>query len=187
MNKLIATGIVTLFLGGFLMSYPAIAQDEDEFFALEQIEKGEISTENNRADCFYESRECMPKGHRGMHNKYRGNRLGLDLTDAQKEAMKSIRLDAARKSKKYRDELRELSAHHKTLVTAETADMKAINNSLGMMSDVKLELAKIKAETTQQIRSQLTEEQLITFDSRRQMRHKARRPHQGMKSMHTGE
>ena len=88
------------------------------------------------------------------------------LTAEQKEAFKKLRLETAKEVKPLKNELRELMAHQQTLVTADNADLKAINKNIDKMSEVKAEIAKISAKQHQAFRSQLTEEQLIIFDSR---------------------
>ena len=89
------------------------------------------------------------------------------FTAEQKEQVKQIRLETAKQVKPFRNELRELMAHQKTLTTAENTDMKAINANIEKMSDVKTEIAKIHAAQHQEIRSLLTEEQLLKFDQRK--------------------
>ena len=102
---------------------------------------------------------------RQMHAENRGE--NNFFTEEQKEAMKAIRLKSAKEVKAYRDELRELEAHHQTLTTADIADLNAINSSIEKIGKVKMELAKIRAKDHQEVRSLLTEEQRMKFDSRR--------------------
>ncbi len=94
------------------------------------------------------------------------------FTEEQKEAIKAIRLESAEKVKPLTDELRELRAHHATLTTAKDADLSAINKSIEEMAEVKTKLAKIRAENHQKIRSLLTEEQLLKFDTMKSRRGK---------------
>ena len=92
------------------------------------------------------------------------------FTGEQKEQVKQIRLETAKKVKPLRNELRELMAHQQTLTTAEKPDMKAIHANIEKISDVKTEMAKIHAAQHQEIRSLLTEEQLLKFDQRNHQR-----------------
>lgn len=87
------------------------------------------------------------------------------FTQEQKEQVKQLRLETAKKVKPLKNELRELMAHQQTLTTADKADLKAINKNIDKMSDIKADIAKIVAAQHQEIRSLLTEEQLIEFDS----------------------
>lgn len=89
------------------------------------------------------------------------------FTEEQKEAMKKLRLESAKEIKPLKNELRELQAKQQTLTTADNADLKAINKNIDKMSDVKAGIAKIMAKKQQEIRSMLTDEQLIKFDSRK--------------------
>jgi Spy/CpxP family protein refolding chaperone len=107
-----------------------------------------------------QQKEMMMKKH--AHQKSDFHKL---FTDEQMETMKTYRLEAAKKVKPLRNELRELMAHQQTLTTADNADLKAINNNIDKMSAVKTKIAKIMAAQHQQIRSLLDEEQLLKFDS----------------------
>ena len=108
------------------------------------------------------NRKQMLKQHRFLNEEQKPF-----FTAEQKEQVKQIRLETAKQVKPFRNELRELMAHQKTLTTAENTDMKAINANIEKMSDVKTEIAKIHAAQHQEIRSLLTEEQLLKFDQRK--------------------
>lgn len=89
------------------------------------------------------------------------------FTAEQKETMKKLQLETAKKVKPLKNELREMMAHQQTLTTAENADLKAINKNIDKMAETKAEIAKIMVAQQQQVRSMLTEEQLLKFDSRK--------------------
>ncbi len=110
------------------------------------------------------------------HQSYNEERAPF-FTEEQKEQVKQIRLEMATQVKPLRNELRELMAHQKTLTTAESADLGAINTNIEKMSDVKTEIAKIHAAQHQKIRSLLTEEQLLKFDQAKHRKGKDNRPH----------
>ena len=105
------------------------------------------------------------RSQRSRHARNMGDKSFF--TVEQKEEMKAIRLQGQKESKAFKDELRELAAHHKTLSTAEKADLNAINSSIDKMAEVKADLAKIKAKNHQKVRSILTEEQLLKMDARK--------------------
>ena len=86
------------------------------------------------------------------------------FTEEQRETMKNMRMETAKKVKPLRNELRELMAHQKTLTTADNADLKDINKNIDKLSDVKAKIAKLSAAQHQQVRSLLTDEQLMRFD-----------------------
>ena len=97
------------------------------------------------------------------------------FTEEQKEAMKNLHLEAAKEAKPLKSELRELMAHQQTLTTADKADLNAINKNIDKMSSVKAVIAKILAKQHQEVRSLLTEEQLLKFDAMKQHRNKTKR------------
>ena len=98
---------------------------------------------------------------RGEHQQF--------FTDEQQETLKSMRLETAKKVKPLKNQLRELQAHQQTLTTADDADLTAINKNIEKMSGVKTEIAKIMAAQHQQVRSILSEEQLLKFDASKEM------------------
>ncbi len=99
------------------------------------------------------------------------------LTEEQKDYMKKVRLETAKQLKPLKNELRELSARQQTLTTADKADLKAINENIDKIAGVKAEMAKIMAKQHQQIRAQLTDEQLIQFDSHKSKMMNNHQPH----------
>jgi len=98
------------------------------------------------------------------HERF-AERVDHFFTEEQQEQMKNIRLETAKQVKPLRNELGELEARQQTLTTAEKADLNAIYQNIDKMSDVKAEIQKIMAKQHQQIRSLLTEEQLLKFDA----------------------
>lgn len=104
-------------------------------------------------------KECMQK----PHDKKRCNMRDF-FTLEQQEKVKEFHLQAAKNIKPLRNELNELKAHQQTLTTADKADMNAIYANIEKIAKTKAEIMKIKAKEHQDIRSILTEEQLIKFD-----------------------
>jgi Spy/CpxP family protein refolding chaperone len=105
-------------------------------------------------------KEMMKK--RGDRNNSESQKF---FTEEQKEQMKELRLETAKKVKPLKNELSELMARQRTLTTADNADLNAINTNIDKMSDIKTDIAKIMAAQHQQVRSLLTEEQLVKFDT----------------------
>ena len=103
-----------------------------------------------------------------MNDNHRGPGNGLNLTDAQKEAFKKSRLDLEKQLQPLRNELGEVKAHQKTLMTAEKPDLNDINKNIEKMGDLKVDRAKIMAKHRLDMRAQLTEEQRLKFDSHRE-------------------
>lgn len=125
----------------------------------------------------YEQKEKMMKRSGEQRKKYESF-----FTEEQKVTMKEQHLLTAKKIKPLKNELRELLAHQKTLTTADQADLKSINKNIDKMSETKSEIAKIIAAQHQQVRSILSEEQLIKFDSMKGKRGKK----QGRQNMRGG-
>ena len=133
--------------------------------------------QGNQGNQFQERKAMMMK--RPVHQK---NIYQTFFTVEQQETMKALRLETAKKVKPLKNELRELMAHQQTLTTAENADLKDINKNIDKISGAKTEIAKIMASQHQQIRSLLTDEQLLRFDTRKNNRGKrpggdSMRPH----------
>ena len=111
-------------------------------------------------DNYSQKKEMMKKRSDRSENEFQNF-----FTEEQKEQMKELRMETVKKVKPLKNELDELMARQQTLTTADKADLKAINKNIDEMSDLKADIAKIMAAQHQQIRSLLTEEQLVKFDS----------------------
>lgn len=91
----------------------------------------------------------------------------LNLTDAQKEALKNNAMDMHKKIQPIRNELREAEVHQRTLMTAEKPDIKAINKNIERIGELKVEIAKITAAQRLEMRVLLTDEQRMKLDRHR--------------------
>lgn len=100
-----------------------------------------------------------------MNNDHRGHADQLNLTDAQKDAFKQGRMGLEKQLQPLRNELGELKAHQKTLMTAEKPDLNDINKNIDKLGDLKVEMAKIQAKHRLELRAQLTDEQRLKFDN----------------------
>ena len=99
-----------------------------------------------------------------LNDGQRGSGNGLNLTDAQKEAFKQSMLAVQKQLQPIRNELGELLAHQKTLMTSENPDLNAINKNIEKIGALKVEMAKIQAKHRLEMRAQLTDEQRLKFD-----------------------
>lgn len=106
---------------------------------------------------FQEEEMCMPHK-RGMQHL-------PDLTDAQKEQIEKLRTDHLKTILPLRNKLGELRAELRTLSTADKANMNDINKKIDQIGNVRTQLMKEQAAQRQQIRSLLTDEQRVKFDS----------------------
>jgi len=102
-----------------------------------------------------------------MGERKGGPENGLNLTDAQKEALKQSRLAMQKQLQPIQNELGEAQAHQKTLMSAENPDLTAINKNIEKMGSLKVELEKIKVKNHLDMRAQLTEEQRLKLDARK--------------------
>ena len=119
-------------------------------------------------------RDAEHRGEMMKRHERMADRMNNFFTEEQQEQIKALRLESAKKVKPLRNELRELEAHQQTLATADKADMKAIYKNIDEMSKVKTEIQKIMAKQQQDIRSMLSDEQLIKFDAMKHRMHERR-------------
>jgi len=99
-----------------------------------------------------------------MQNDNRGPAQGLNLTDTQKDAFKQSMMAMRKQMQPLRNELGEVKAHQKTLMTAEKPDVSAINKNIEKIGEIRVEMAKIQTKHHLDMRAQLTDEQKLKFD-----------------------
>jgi Spy/CpxP family protein refolding chaperone len=93
--------------------------------------------------------------------------LGLkDLTSEQEASISSLRTAQLEKRLQYRNQMNELRARKRTLQTQASPDMNALNKVIDQMASLRSEMMKDAAAHRQEIRSLLTDEQRVQFDSR---------------------
>jgi Spy/CpxP family protein refolding chaperone len=139
-------GISALLIAFFMLSADVMAQQQA------RMKKGER----------FGSRMSMEKGERkpGMRLKKM-----LNLSEDQLEKMKVLRLKNQKKSLPVKNKIGEKKARLKTLTTADKADMRAINRAIDDIAELMAKQMKSKAAHHQAIRSLLTDEQRIKFDT----------------------
>jgi len=103
------------------------------------------------------------KGYHKMHDM-------LNLTEDQENKIKDLKISYMKDRLALKNQLDELKAKQKSLTTADNADMKAIYANIDEMTTVKNKLMKAKAKHIQEVRSILTEEQRVIFDSHQSMK-----------------
>jgi len=99
-------------------------------------------------------------------------RMDNFFTEEQQEQIKALRLETAKKVKPLKNQLNELEARQQSLTTAENADMEAIYGNIDKIAEVKSEIQKLMAKQHQDIRSLLSEEQLLKFDAMKDRRNR---------------
>ena len=97
-------------------------------------------------------------------NQMRGPGNGLNLTDVQKESFKKSMLAVHKQLQPLHNELGEMEAHQKSLVTAEKPDFNAINKNIEKIGELRVQMAKIETKARVELRAQLTDEQRLKFD-----------------------
>lgn len=100
---------------------------------------------------------------------------GMNFTDEQKKAFQQGMLAVQKQLQPLRNELGELKARQKTLMTAEKPDSRDIEKNIEKMGALKVKMEKIQARHRLEMRGQLTEEQRLLFDIHhgKMMQHKA--------------
>jgi Spy/CpxP family protein refolding chaperone len=91
---------------------------------------------------------------------------GLNLSDEQKAKAQELRLNMQKSALPVRNKLGENQAKMRTLTTAESPDMKAINKLIDENAKLKADLEKLRAANHQEFRKMLSEEQRLELDSR---------------------
>jgi len=96
--------------------------------------------------------------------------FGMDLTDEQQEAIRELRVEHMKNTLPLRNQMQELAAEYRSLITQDEPNMGAVENNIDQRAEVRKELQKIRAEHRLEVRSQLTDDQKVLFDSRRMNR-----------------
>ncbi len=110
-----------------------------------------------------------------------------DLTEDQQAKIKELRLEQMKLAQDFKNLMGENKAKYRTLMTADKADMTAINKNIDEQTAIKNKMMKAKAKHKQAIRSLLTEEQRIIFDTRVGKKGKGHRGHKGYGMHKTGK
>jgi Spy/CpxP family protein refolding chaperone len=111
--------------------------------------------------------QAQQRGQNGQGNRQYSERSGIpDLTAEQKEQMQAYRLDVQKSSLPIKNELGENRAKMNTLITAVDPDMKAIDKLIDENAKLMASIMKIKAQNHQKVRSLLTEDQRVVFDTK---------------------
>lgn len=123
--------------------------------------------------------ERMRNQHRDFHRQEIRKFAQLDLSEEQNDQIKSLRLEFSSNTLDLRNELRELNAHYRTLMSGSNQDLGKIDSNIEKRQDLRASIAKEKARLQLEIRKVLTEEQRIIMDSHRKGR-PGHGPHRGI-------
>lgn len=108
-------------------------------------------------------RNCDSKG-QGFNRAEMCERIP-DLTEDQKTKIEDLRLEQMKEMTNHRNQMDELRAKKRTLMTSDNADMKEINSVIDQMTSLQNKRMKASAKHRQEVRSLLTEEQKVYFDA----------------------
>lgn len=92
----------------------------------------------------------------------------VKFTEDQKAKIKEIRMASYKEMKALNNQMGELKAKQRTLVTADKPDMNAINGNIDEITKVQNKMMKLKASNQQQIRALLTDEQKMQYDAKKE-------------------
>ena len=114
-----------------------------------------------------------------------GHRLAwLELTEEQQEEITSLRTQHSKEITPLRNKMAELKARERTLLSEESVDMKAIEKNIDEQTDLMNKMRKLQTRHQLAIKSQLTDEQVMKLQQRRQF---ARRDGFHGKGNHRGD
>ncbi len=105
----------------------------------------------------------------------------LNLTDSQKEEIKSLKVSLAKEMTPIKNELGIKMAELKAASTGDNVDSKAVYKLIDEISDLKSEIAKKHFSNKQKVRNLLTDEQKVKFDSRAGKGHRGGHHGKGMR------
>jgi Spy/CpxP family protein refolding chaperone len=91
----------------------------------------------------------------------------LDLTEEQQEQMQALRLEHYKTMKPLRNEMGELKARERTLLSADEPDMKAVYKVIDDQTGLRNKMRKLQVEHRVSVKKLLTEEQIMILDQRR--------------------
>ena len=89
-----------------------------------------------------------------------------DLTEDQESKIKDLRIDHLSEMNEFRNQNNELRAKRHTLMTSDNSDLNEINSLIDQMTAVHNKMMKTTAKHRQNVRTLLTDEQKVLFDSR---------------------
>jgi Spy/CpxP family protein refolding chaperone len=88
-----------------------------------------------------------------------------DLTEDQKTRIEDLRIAHMKEMQNFRNQISEKRAHLTILQTADNVDMKAVNSTIDEITSLKNKQMKSNAAHRQKVRSLLTDNQKVYFDT----------------------
>lgn len=92
----------------------------------------------------------------------------LDLSEEQQAEITSLRIEHYKEITPLRNKMAELKARERTLLSEESVDMKAVNKTIDEQTDLMNKMRKLQTKHQVAVKSNLTDEQVIQLQQRRQ-------------------
>lgn len=93
--------------------------------------------------------------------------FSLDLTEEQLEQMNILKIEHHKVMKPLRNQMAELNARERTLLSEDEVDMKSIHKVIDDQTDLMNKMRKLQAEHKVAARKILTDEQVMKLDQKR--------------------
>lgn len=124
--------------------------------------------------------EMHQKGPQGKQREagHQGPRIP-NLSEEQESQLKTIHLKSEKAALPLKNQVGEKEARLKTLTTSVDFDAKAVNKVIDEIGSLKTDLMKLKVTSGQEIKSILTEEQLLFFNKQMGLERGNKGPKQG--------
>ena len=106
---------------------------------------------------------------RGLNQSERAGQFArLDLSEEQQAEITSLRTEHYKEITPLRNKMAELKARERTLLSEESVDMKAVNKTIDEQTDLMNKMRKLQTKHQVAVKSNLTDEQVIQLQQRRQ-------------------
>lgn len=109
--------------------------------------------------------EQVQKFRNNQGNQHQRMLQYLELTEKQKEQVQTIHLNGQKAMLPLRNQIREKNARLLSLTTGDEFDETAVNTLITEISDLHASMMTMRISHRQEIRSLLTEEQQVKFDT----------------------
>jgi Spy/CpxP family protein refolding chaperone len=108
------------------------------------------------------------QGYNGSEKSYGHQFAKLELTEEQEAEMTSLRTVHYKEITPLKNKMAELKARERTLLSEESIDMKAVNKTIDEQTDLMNTMRKLQLEHQLAVKSNLTDEQVMKLQQRRQ-------------------
>ena len=109
-------------------------------------------------------------GQYGQGQGIMAHHFALDLSDEQKEEVKTLRVEHYKTMKPLKNTMIELKARERTLMSEEKVDLKKVNSVIDEQTELMNRMRKLQAEQKVKMKSVFTDEQLMKLEQHRKIR-----------------